>query len=91
MFLRSPRRTPAVLGFVALLSTLPMAVHALPSRFEERSPVVWLQAGDWLSRLGEAARTLWTKAVGENGIIIDPDGQPTALPGDEPGDGEVNG
>lgn len=87
MFRRSLRRTSAVLGFVALAGILPAAGHALPLRLEERSPAVRFQAGDWLSRLGEVARTLWTRAVGENGIIIDPDGQPTALPGDDRGPG----
>lgn len=79
---RFPRRTRAVLALAAILGILPAAGHALPSRFEQRSPAMRLQAGDWLSLLGDVARTLWTKATGESGIIIDPDGKPTAVPGD---------
>ena len=80
---RFPRRTQAALALVALLGILPTAVHGLPSRSEQHSPVVRSHAGSWLSLLGDVARTLWTKATGENGIIIDPDGKPTALPGDD--------
>lgn len=80
------RRTPAALAFVALLGVLPAAGNALPLR-EQGSPVLRFQAGDWLSRLGEVARTLWNKATEEKGITIDPDGQPTALPADDPGAG----
>ncbi len=79
---RFARRTSAALALAAILGILPAAGHALPSRFEQHSPAVRSQAGDWLSLLGDVARTLWTKATGENGIIIDPDGKPNALPGD---------
>ena len=85
---RFPRRTRAALALVAILSILPIvpaAVHALPLDFEPRS-AVRLEAGDWLSRLGQAVRTLWTKATAETGMTIDPNGRPDAQPGDPASD-----
>lgn len=87
------RRTQAALALAALLGVLPTAVHALPWRSEQHSPVVRSHAGSWLSLLGDAARTLWMKATGESGIIIDPDGKPTLqdVAPTEPGTGRSNG
>lgn len=84
---RSPRRTQAALALVALLGVLPTAVHALPSRSEQHSSIVRSHAGSWLSLLSDVARTLWTKAIGESGIIIDPDGKPTLQGVDPTGSG----
>lgn len=80
---RSPRRTRATLTLVAVLGILPIVpvtVQALPLGFEPRSSVVSLEAGGWLARLGQAVRTLWTKATAETGMTIDPDGRPQASP-----------
>lgn len=81
---RFPRRTRAALALVAVLGTLPAAVHALPRSGEPRAAAVGLNAGDWLSRLGQAFRTVWTRATGETGMTIDPDGRPDSLPGGSP-------
>ncbi len=82
---RSPRQTRAALTLVAVLGILPIVpvtVQALPLGFEPRSSVASLEAGDWLSRLGQAIRTLWTRATAETGMSIDPDGRPQASPSD---------
>ena len=88
---RFPRRTRAALALVAALGILPIApvaVHALPPGFETDS-AARLEAGDWLSRLGQAVRTLWTKATAETGMTIDPDGRPDTLPGDPASDSDT--
>lgn len=86
-----PRRSRAraALALAATLAILPAAVQALPLGFEPRAAVLHLESGDWLARLGQAVRTLWTRAMAETGMSIDPDGRPDALPGGSPSDSDT--
>lgn len=83
MLRRFPRRTRAALALAATLAILPAAAQALPPGFE-RSAALHRESGDWLASLGQAARTLWTKATAETGMSIDPNGRPDVSPGDSP-------
>ena len=70
------RRFPA-LALAGCLALLPAAARALPvgSGSEGPAAVRELSRG-WLDWLGQTLLSLWAEDSGDNGMLIDPDGQP---------------
>ena len=73
----SRRRFPA-LALAGCLAFLPAAARALPVGFgSERVAAIREQGRGWLEWLGQTFLSLWAGDSGDNGQLIDPDGQPT--------------
>ncbi len=81
------RRLPA-LALAGCLALLPTAVRALPVASGQDGPAAVREQGlgllDWL---GRTFLSLWAEESGDNGMMIDPDGQPAPGSGSS-GDGD---
>ena len=85
---RSLRRRLPVLAFAGCLAFLTAAARALPVGSGPDGPAaVREQVGGWLDWLGQTFLSLWAGDSGDNGMLIDPDGQPTPGSGSS-GDGD---
>lgn len=74
---RSLRRRLPALALAGGLSLLPVAARALPTDSGSEVPAaVRAQVFGVLDWLGQALVSLWSGDSGENGMLIDPDGQP---------------
>ena len=83
------RRFPA-LALAGCLALLPAAAWALPVGFgSERAAAIREQGRGWLDWLGQTFLSLWAGDSGDNGKLIDPDGQPA--PGSRSSDDGDNG
>ena len=71
------RRFPALV-LAGCLAFLPAAARALPAGSgSERTAAVREQGRGWLEWLGQRLLILWAEDSGDNGMLIDPDGQPS--------------
>ena len=83
------RRFPA-LALAGCLSLLPAAARALPVGSGSDGPAAVRELGrGWLDWLGQTLLSLWAGDSGDNGQMIDPDGQP--VPGIGSSDDGDNG
>jgi hypothetical protein len=70
------RRFPA-LALAGCLALLPAAARALPVGSGSEGPAAVREQGrGWLDWLGRTFLSLWAGDSGENGQLIDPNGQP---------------
>ena len=87
---RSLRRRLPALALAGGLALLPAAARALPVEAGPHGPAaVRQQVGAVLEWLGQTFLHLWAGDSGDNGKLIDPNGQPT--PGIGPSADEDNG
>lgn len=87
---RSLRRRLPVLAFAGCLAFLTAAAQALPvGSGSERAAAVREQGRGWLEWLGQRFLSLWAGDSGDNGQLIDPNGQPA--PGSGSSDDGDNG
>jgi len=71
------RRRLSALALVGCLALLPAVAWALPADSSLDGPVAREQSRGLLDWLGQTFLSLWAKATGDNGMMIDPNGQPT--------------
>ena len=82
----SLRRRLSALTLAGGLALLPATARALPvDSGPDRPAAVREQAGGLLHWLGQTFLSLWAGDSGDNGMLIDPDGQPA--PGSDPDNG----